>query len=127
MSTPSLGVESVVRKHLHTFLQGQGADAIVSDYHDGARLYTEDHVFVGKPEIHRFFSQFLNALPPGATDRFRLKSLQVDGSMAFITWCVDGDIALGTDTFVVQEGKIVSQTFAMHAASPQPACRGDRF
>ena len=116
MSTASLGAESVVRKHLHAFLQGQGADAIVSDYDAGARLYTEDRVYVGRPEIHQFFMQFLEALPPGATERFRLKSLRADGTIAFITWSVDGDIPLGTDTFVVENGRIVSQTFAMHAA-----------
>jgi len=36
--------------------------------------------------------------------------------MAFITWSVAGAIPLGTDTFVVEDGRIVSQTFAMHAA-----------
>jgi hypothetical protein len=110
------GAETVVRKHLDTFLQGQGADAIVSDYDAAARLYTEDRVYVGRPEIHQFFAQFLEALPPGAVGRFRLKSLRADGAIAFITWCVDGDIPLGTDTFVVENGRIVSQTFAMHAA-----------
>ena len=120
MSTPSLGTEGVVRKHLLAFLQGKGADAIVNDYEEGARLYTEDQVFVGRPEIYRFFAQFLDALPPGATDRFKLRSLRVDGTIAFITWSVEGDIPLGTDTFVVEDGRIVSQTFAMHAA-PGPA------
>jgi ketosteroid isomerase-like protein len=114
------GAEAAVRKHLDTFLQGQGADAIVSDYHEGARLYTEDHVFVGTSEIRRFFSRFLDALPPGTTERFQLKSLQSDGNIAFITWSVAGDIPLGVDTFVVEHGKIISQTFAMHAV-PDPA------
>jgi len=117
MGTRTDGAENVVRKHLQAFLQGKGADAIVSDYDEGARLYTEDQVFVGKPEIHRFFAQFLEALPPGATDRFKLRSFRVDGTIAFITWCVEGDIPLGTDTFVVEDGRIVFQAFSMHAAS----------
>jgi hypothetical protein len=37
-------------------------------------------------------------------------------SIAYITWSVGDDIPLGTDTFVVEDGKIVSQTFAMYAA-----------
>jgi predicted SnoaL-like aldol condensation-catalyzing enzyme len=119
MSTQPVGAEMVVRKHLYAFLQGQGADAIVSDYDQGAKLFTESHVFIGKPEIHRFFTQFLDALPPGAIERFKLKSLHADGTIAFITWSVTGDIPLGTDTFVVVDGRIVSQTFAMHGA-PDP-------
>jgi hypothetical protein len=114
------GAEAVVRKHLDTFLQGQGADAIVSDYDEGARLYTEGRVFVGQSEIRRFFSQFLDALPPGTTKLFQLRSLQSDYKIAFITWSVAGYIPLGTDTFVVEDGKIISQTFAMHAM-PGPA------
>jgi hypothetical protein len=42
--------------------------------------------------------------------------MQVDGNIAYITWQVGSDIPLGTDTFVVDDGKIVFQTFAMHAA-----------
>jgi ketosteroid isomerase-like protein len=120
MSAQLVDAETVVRKHLRTFLQGQGADAIVSDYDDAAKLFTENRVFAGKPEIRRFFTQFLNALPPGAIERFKLKSLHADGTIAFITWSVTGDIPLGTDTFVVVDGRIVSQTFAMHGA-PDPA------
>jgi hypothetical protein len=117
LSTPASQTESVVRKHLAAFLQGQGADVIASDYHEAARLITEDQVFAGRPAIHGFFHHFLAALPPGATDRFSLRSLRVDGMIAFITWNVGDDIPLGTDTFVVQDGKIASQTFAMHAAA----------
>ena len=120
MSTCSTETENVVRQHLHAFLQGHGADAIISDYHESARLITEDQVFAGRPAIRHFFEQFLGALPPGATDRFKLKNLRVDGTMALITWNVGNDIPLGTDTFVVVDGKIASQTFAMHAA-PAPA------
>jgi hypothetical protein len=98
-------------------LQRQGADALVSDYHEAARLITQDRVFTGRSEIREFFAQFLGPLPSGATDRFKLRSLWVDGTIAFITWNVGEYIPLGTDTFVVQGGRIVSQTFAMHAAA----------
>jgi ketosteroid isomerase-like protein len=115
MNKQSLSAESVVRNHLNAFLQRQGADAIVSDYDERARLFTEQYVFVGKPEIHQFFTRFLHALPPGAIERFKLNSMHADGTIAFITWSVAGDIPLGTDTFVVENGQIVSQTFAMYA------------
>jgi hypothetical protein len=36
-----------------------------------------------------------------------------------ITWSAGTDVPLGTDTFVVRDGKIVSQTFAMCASSRQ--------
>jgi len=50
-------------------------------------------------------------------DDFRLRSLLVDRNVGNIAWSVGSDIPLGTDTFVVTNGKIVSQTFAMHSGA----------
>jgi hypothetical protein len=107
--------ETVVLHHLQAFLEQQGVAAIVSDYHEDARFYSESKIYRGKLEIQGFFSGFLASLPERAIDRFMLRSMRVDRSIAYITWCVGSDIPLGTDTFVVDNGKIVSQTFAMHA------------
>jgi ketosteroid isomerase-like protein len=119
-STESSITEAVVRNHLHAFLEQKGIAAIVDDYDENARFYTEAEIHHGKQEIHRFFENFVKSLPAGAIDRFSLRSLRVDGNVAYITWSVGRDIPLGTDTFVVENGKIVSQTFAMYAV-PAPA------
>ncbi len=111
--------ETVVRNHLEAFLEQKGVAAIVEDYHDDARFITEGRIYRGKPEIHDFFTGFLASLPPGALERFTLRSMWVDRDVAYITWCVGRDIPLGTDTFVVDGGEIVSQTFAMCAAPAQ--------
>jgi len=39
----------------------------------------------------------------------------VEGEVAYIVWhanCASAEVALGTDTFVVRDGKITVQTFA---------------
>lgn len=115
MNTQSSITETVVRNHLQAFLEQKGVAAIVNDYDENARFYSEAKIYQGKQEIHGFFSNFINSLPAGAIDRFSLRSLQVDGDIAYITWSVGADIPMGTDTFVVGNGKIVSQTFAMYA------------
>ena len=115
MNTQSSVTETVVRNHLQAFLEQKGIAAIVNDYDDNARFYSETKIYQGKQEIHGFFKGFIDALPPGAIDRFSLRSMQVDGNVAYITWSVGADIPMGTDTFVVGNGKIVSQTFAMYA------------
>ena len=117
MSTRVHATEAVVRHHLEAFVAQQGVDAIVGDYDDDALFLTETRVYRGKGEIRGFFRDFLAALPAGAVERFTLRCLQVERDVAYITWSVDGDIALGTDTFVVDGGKIVSQTFAMCAVA----------
>ena len=116
MGTQSSVTETVVRKHLQAFIEQKGIAAILSDYAEDARLYSEAKIYRGKREINDFFVQFMSALPAGAVERFALKSLQIDGNLAYITWNVGDDIPLGTDTFFVDNGKIVSQTFAMYAA-----------
>lgn len=107
-------IESVVRNHLQAFVEQKGVDAIVRDYDDDARFLSEIRTYHGKREIRRFFEVFIASLPPGAIGRFALRTLRVDGEVAYITWSAGDELPLGTDTFVVRNGKIVSQTFAMH-------------
>ena len=113
MNTDSAVTRTVVRKHLQAFLEQRGIAAILDDFDENARLYSEAKIYQGKQEIHGFFVDFMDSLPPDGIDHFSLRSLQVDGPIAYITWSVGTDIPLGTDTFVVDNGKVVSQTFAM--------------
>jgi len=114
MRTKPSDTEAVVQTHLEAFVQQMGVDAIVRDYHDDARFLSEARTYHGKREIRQFFEAFLASLPPKAIDRFALRTLRVEGDVAYITWSAGDDVPLGTDTFVVRDGKIVSQTFAMH-------------
>ena len=106
--------EAVVRRHLQTFIEQKGVDAIASDYADDAVLYGEAGVYRGKPQIRGFFQEFIASLPPHAIPQFALRSLRVDGELAYITWSAGRERPLGTDTFLVRNGKIVRQTYAMH-------------
>ncbi len=115
MNTESSVTETVIRNHLQAFLEQKGIAAILNDYDEDARFYSEAEIYQGKHEIHRFFTDFIASLPAGGIDNFALRSQRVDGSIGYITWSVGSDIPLGTDTFVVDNGKIVSQTFAMYA------------
>ena len=107
MSTESSVTETVVRNHLHAFLEQKGIAAILSDYDEHARFFSEAKVYQGKREIHGFFVDFIGSLPAGAYDSFSLRSLRVDGNIVYITWSIGSDVPLGTDTFVVDNGKIV--------------------
>jgi ketosteroid isomerase-like protein len=106
--------ESVVRAHLQAFVDQKGVDAIIRDYADDAHLLSGDRTYRGKPEIREFFEGFLAALSPRAVREFALKSLRCEGNIAHITWSAGRRLPLGTDTFVVCDGKIISQTFAMY-------------
>ena len=115
MSPESSVAETVVRNHLQAFLDQKGITAILNDYDDHARFLSEARVYQGKQEIGGFFMNFIGSLPPGVYDIFDLRSLRVDGNIVYITWSIGSEVPFGTDTFVVDNGKIVSQTFAMYA------------
>ncbi len=115
MDTRSSVTNTVVGNHLQAFLEQRGIPAILKDYDETALCFTEPRIYRGRQEIETFFRDFIDALPEGAIDRFALRSMQVDDNVAYITWSVGDDIPLGTDTFVVAGGKIVSHTFAMYS------------
>jgi ketosteroid isomerase-like protein len=117
MNSQLLTTEAVVRNHLQAFLEQKGLAAILSDYDENACFHSEATSYRGKQEIGQFFANFIASLPAGAIERFSLRSLRVDGDLAYITWSVGREIPLGTDTFLVRNEKIVSQTFAMYMAS----------
>src|SRR3954451_17501277 len=120
MNVETSVTETVVRNHLEAFLEQKGIAAIVDDYDEDARFYSEAKIYQGKQEIRDFFVDFIGSLPAGSIDHFSLRSQRVDGNIAYITWSVGPDIPMGTDTFVVHNGRIVSQTFAMYAVPAQP-------
>ena len=65
MSTESSVTETVVRNHLQAFLEQKGIAAILNDYDENARFYSEAKIYQGKQEIHGFFTDFIVLCPPG--------------------------------------------------------------
>jgi ketosteroid isomerase-like protein len=104
-----------VRRHLQAFEQ-QELDAVLANYADDACFLSEGRAFCGKSAIREFFDSFIAAFPPEAFGLFVLRHLRVQGDVAYITWSAGPEMPLGTDTFVVRQGRIVSQTFAMVGA-----------
>jgi ketosteroid isomerase-like protein len=99
--------------HLKCFGEGNLA-GILSDYVPTAVLLMPDGPLKGtdamRPAFTAIFAEFGK---PGTT--FAIKHLSVDGDHAYIVWTAetaDNVYEMGTDTFVVRDGKIVAQSFA---------------
>ena len=86
----------------------------MADYTAESRFFTPDGVLRGSEAIRRFFvTLFEEFAKPGMS--FEMLRQEVDGDTAYIVWkaeTADNRFELGTDTFIVQNGKIVTQTFA---------------
>ena len=77
-------------------------------------LFTPDGPLKGADAIRPLFqAMFAEFGKPGAA--FTMKQQFVDGDFAYILWTADtadNVYEVGTDTFVVRDGKIVAQSFA---------------
>ena len=104
--------KKVVEQHLKCFREGD-LKGILSDYAPGAVFFTPDGALRGIDEIRPLFQAMIAEFQkPGAA--FNMKQQFVEGDYAYILWTAetaDNLYELGTDTFVVRDGKIVAQSF----------------
>jgi ketosteroid isomerase-like protein len=105
--------KDVVDRHLEFFSEGD-LKGILSDYAPGAVLFTPDGPLRGADAIRPFFQAMIAEFgKPGAA--FSMKQQSVEGDYAYILWTAetaDNVYEVGTDMFVVRDGKIVAQSFA---------------
>src|SRR5580704_1074132 len=103
--------QDVLTHHLSSFGDLAGT---LADYTDESRFFTPDGLLRGPEAIRRFFAKlFEEFAKPGMS--FEMLRQEVDGDAAYIVWkaeTADNRFELGSDTFIVQNGKIVMQTFA---------------
>jgi ketosteroid isomerase-like protein len=109
MSTTS----EIVNQHLKCFYQ-KDLDGVVADYASDAVLFITSGPLRGLTAIRQFFQTFVAEFSkPGAT--FSMQQQYADGDYAYILWnaeTADNTYEAATDTFIVQKGKIVAQSFA---------------
>ena len=105
--------QKVLAHHLEFFGKLDLA-ATMADYADEATFFSQGGVLHGSDAIRRFFGTLFEEFEkPGMS--FDLLQQEVDGEIAYIVWkaeSADNLFEIGTDTFIVQNGKIVTQTFA---------------
>lgn len=96
-----------------------GVDAVMEDYAEDSVLVTPNTTHRGRNEIRQFFTNFLNGLPAGFFDAFKLNRQEVVGDAGYILWESKPWLRLATDTFLVRNGKIRFQSFAAYAGDGQ--------
>ena len=105
--------KDIVDHHLKCFGESD-LKGILSDYAPGAVLFTSDGPLRGVAAIRPLFQAMRAELgTPGAA--FSMKPQFAEGHYAYSLWTAetaDNVYEVGTDTFVVRDGKIVAQSFA---------------
>lgn len=105
--------EKVLQRHLSSFNRND-LEMLMLDYTDKSVLITHDAIYSGINEIRAFFVGLMNHFPQGCSS-FELDKLVIRGELAFIVWhgaTPSLEVAFGTDTFIIKDGKIHQQTFA---------------
>lgn len=105
--------QDVLDRHLKCFGNAD-LDGILADYVPSAVLFVPTGPIKGIDALRSYFrAMFAEFSKPGMT--FAMQQVSVDGEVAYIVWSAetaDNVYELATDTFVVQNGKIVAQSFA---------------
>jgi ketosteroid isomerase-like protein len=109
----SAATHDVLAHHLECFGKVDLAGTM-ADYTDASRFFTPHRLLRGSEAIRRFFAVLFEEFEkPGMS--FELLRQEVCGYTAYIVWTAetaDSRFEVGTDTFIVQNGKILTQSFA---------------
>lgn len=112
----SAETKKVVEHHLDAFGKAD-MTAVMSDYTDASVVITPGGELRGKEAIQGLFTAlFAEFAKPGS--KFDLQTLVAEGHIGYIVWAAetaDNVYEIGTDTFFVEDGKIMIQTVAFKA------------
>ncbi len=104
--------KDIIDHHLTAFGE-RDLEGVLSDYAPSAVFFTPQGPLRGPDAIRPLFQGLIAEFgKPGAT--FNMKQQFCQGDFAYIVWSgetADNVYELGTDTFVVRQGKIVAQSF----------------
>ncbi len=104
---------NLLMRHLNSFMHND-LQALMSDYTDESVFITQDATYHGLNEIKGFFTNLMIHFPKQES-KFELDKMIVKDELGFIVWHANTPslvVSIGTDTFIIKDGKIFQQTFA---------------
>lgn len=105
--------KDVIDNHIRRFREGN-LEGVLDDYSPDAVMFTPSGTLRGRSEIKGLFQKMLAEFgKPGSSDT--LHTAIFDGDYAYLIWSAetaDNYYEFATDTVVVRNGKIVTQSFA---------------
>ena len=109
-----MSTEAVLNHHLAGFSNGD-VDMVMEDYTEESLLILPETTLNDLDSIRAFFADLFGGLFKLGTYEFTMDRVEIAGDIAYIVWHSTNegvDVKLGTDTFLVKDGKIAVQTFA---------------
>lgn len=112
--------KAVLDHHWEAFMRND-MEAVMADYTEESVLIKPEETLKGLEEIRKNFEGAFVKFPKDKTS-FKLNKSVVIGDVGYILWQAKApavDLTFATDSFVIRNGKIVSQTFAGVAQAPK--------
>lgn len=110
-----MSAKQVADHHLQAFLAGD-LDETMKDYTDASVFISPNGIARGRDEIEAVFVRLFGGLFAPGSYTFTLDFEHAEDDVAMIMWHADSPAAtipIGTDTFVVRDGAIATQTVAL--------------
>ena len=107
-----------VLEHHWTTFSSNDLEGTMADYTEESILITPDRTYKGLAEIRENFVNAFAAFPKDSTTMQLEKSI-VQQDVGYIIWTATAPkfkLTYGTDTFIIQNSKIIRQTYAGVAA-----------
>ncbi len=108
--------EETMAHHVQAMMSGD-LDAIVRNFAEDATIFTAERMFQGHDQIRIFFEEGMQSLPEGYMAAFEQIRRDIHGETVYLVYKVEPFVALGTDTWIIRDGKIIAQTYAAYRRS----------
>ena len=105
--------KQVLDHHWEAFTQNK-LDEVMADYTEESVLITPDSTYKGLGQIRYNFEEAYKKFPKDKSV-FQLNKTVIDRDVAYILWQSKTpafNLGYATDTFIIQNGKIIRQTYA---------------
>ena len=95
----------------HVQALGQGIDEIMRHYTEESVVFAPEGPCQGLAQIQAYYEAFLATRPDNFLKRFTIVRQDVIGEVAYVIWKAQPYVRIGTDSFIIRDGKIALNTF----------------
>ncbi|MCA9878734.1 MAG: nuclear transport factor 2 family protein [Thermomicrobiales bacterium] len=124
MATTEEQTVAVMTAHVQAL--GQGIDDIMRHYTEESVVFAPEGPCQGLVQIQAYYEAFLATRPDNFLKRFTVVRQDVIGEIAYVIWKAQPFVLIGTDTFIVRDGKIVLNTFWVNSPLANLAAARER-
>ncbi len=105
-------IESTLERHVDALMSGD-IDAVMSNFTDDSVVFTPERILEGLAEIRSDTEMFLKNNPPETLEAIEVIRQDIVGEFVYLLWKSEPSVELAAETYVIRNGKILAQTFAV--------------